>query len=112
MNYAIIHAVDTDVVVLGVTAVVRLKDLQLTIAFGLRQYFRYISVNKIAALLGEKRALALPMFHAFTGCDTVSFFARKGKRSAMKTWEIAPTVTFYQMDKQFFQKKESRMWLP
>ncbi len=93
MNRAIIHTVDTDVVVLGVAAVVRLKDLQLTIAFGSRQYFRYINVNKIAVLLGEEKALALPMFHAFTGCDTVSFFAGKGKRSAMKTWEITPTVT-------------------
>ena len=93
MNRAIIHTVDTDVVVLGVAAVVRLKDLQLTIAFGSWQYFRYINFNKIAALLGEKRALALPMFHAFTGCDTVSFFAGKGKRSAMKAWEIASTVT-------------------
>ena len=44
-------------------------------------------------LLGEEKALTLPMFHAFTGCDTVSSFAGKGKRSAMKTWEITPTVT-------------------
>eukprot|EP00112_Aurelia_sp_Birch-Aquarium-sp1_P007906 Seg1863.1 transcript_id=Seg1863.1/GoldUCD/mRNA.D3Y31 product="hypothetical protein" protein_id=Seg1863.1/GoldUCD/D3Y31 len=93
MNRAIIHTVDTDVVVLGVAAVVRLKDLQLTIAFGSRQYFRYINANKIAVLLGEEKAFALPMFHAFTGCDTVSFFAGKGKKSAMKTWEITPTVT-------------------
>ncbi len=93
MNHAIIHTVDTDVVVLGVAAVARLKDLQLTIAFGTRQYFRYINVNKIAVLLGEEKARILPMFHSFTGCDTVSFFAGKGKRSAMKTWDIVPSVT-------------------
>ena len=30
--------------------------------------------------------LPLPMFHAFTGCDTVSFFGGKGKKTAWNTW--------------------------
>eukprot|EP00794_Sanderia_malayensis_P013365 gene13365-14740_t len=93
LHRVIIHTVDADVVVLGVAAVVRLNDLQLTIAFGSGQHFRYINVNKIAVLLGEEKARALPMFHAFTGCDMVSFFAERGIRSAMKTWEMTPNVT-------------------
>ena len=28
------------------------------------------------------------MFHALTGCDTVSFFAGNGKMSAMDTWSM------------------------
>lgn len=36
-------------------------------------------------ILGDK-ASALPGFHAFTGCDTVSFFSYKGKKSTWKTW--------------------------
>eukprot|EP00794_Sanderia_malayensis_P011698 gene11698-12917_t len=45
-------------------------DGKTSIAFGSGQHFRYINVNKIAVLLGEEKACALPMFHAFTGCDT------------------------------------------
>ena len=93
MNRAVIHTVDTDVVVLGVTAVARLEDLQLAIAFGSGQHFRYININKIATLLGVEKARALPMLHSLTGCDTVSFFAGRGKKSAWKAWEITPDVT-------------------
>ena len=36
---------------------------------------------------------ALAFFHAFTGCDTTSYFANKGKHSAWKTWEVLPDIT-------------------
>lgn len=35
----------------------------------------------------------LPLFHAFTGCDTVSCFNGKGKKSAFEAWEAFPAVT-------------------
>lgn len=43
--------------------------------------------------LVHKRSLALPVFHAFTGCDTVSFFSSKSKKSAWHTWSVFPEVT-------------------
>ncbi|KAK3916080.1 Potassium channel GORK [Frankliniella fusca] len=43
--------------------------------------------------LGEDRSAALRGFHAFTGCDTVSFFAGKGKRSAWAAWDQNDDVT-------------------
>ena len=40
--------------------------------------------------LGSNRARALPVFHAFTGCDTVS---SKGEKSAWQTWIRYDDVT-------------------
>ena len=33
------------------------------------------------------------MFHAFSGCDTTSFFFRKGKKSVWDAWKSYPDVT-------------------
>ena len=35
----------------------------------------------------------LPVFHALTGCDTVSAFSGRGKKTAWNTWEVFPEVT-------------------
>ena len=37
--------------------------------------------------------MALQMFHAFRGCDTVSFFGGRGKRTAWDTWKAYDDVT-------------------
>ena len=37
---------------------------------------------------------ALPaVFHAFTGCDTVSNFTGRGKKTAVTVWKNLPAVT-------------------
>ena len=56
----------------------------LWIAFGTGKHFRYQAIRDIAAQLGPQKAKALPMLHALTVCDTVSFFSGKGKRT---TWD-------------------------
>ena len=33
------------------------------------------------------------MFHALTGCDTVSFFAGRGKKTAWDIWGLFPELT-------------------
>ena len=35
----------------------------------------------------------LPVFHALTGCDTVSAFSGRSKKTAWNTWEVFPEVT-------------------
>ena len=35
----------------------------------------------------------LPLFHSFTGCDTVSAFSGKGKKSWWSVWKIFPEIT-------------------
>ena len=51
------------------------------------------SAHAIASSLVADKSRALPVFHAITGCDTVSFFGWKGKLKAWNTWTAFPTVT-------------------
>ena len=39
------------------------------------------------------QSCALPIFHAFSGCDTTSSIGGKGKKSIMRVWKSYPEVT-------------------
>ena len=71
-----ICTVDTDVVVLAIAAAQQLSIGELCITFGVGKNFQFIAVHEIALALGPEQCVALPVFHAFTGCDTVSFLWR------------------------------------
>lgn len=89
-----IRTVDTDVVAIGISAIQSLPEIEeLWIFFGTGVNRRRFSVHEIAASLGPNKARALPMFHAFTGCDTVSCFLGKGKKTAWQTWLQYDDVT-------------------
>ena len=78
---ALVRTVDTDVVVLAVSVVQYLgTPAELWLAFGTGKHFCYLAAHKIANALGPKKAQTLPMFHALTGCDTVSNFVGHGKK--------------------------------
>ena len=47
----------------------------------------------MANVLGPDRCVALPMFRAFAGCDTVSCFGGRGKRTAWDIWNAYDEVT-------------------
>ena len=51
-------------------------------------------------MLGVQKCHALPIFHALTGCDVMSSFSGKGKKSAWQAWSAFPEVTtaFYPCD--------------
>jgi len=53
---------------------------ELWVAFGTGKAFRYLPAHEISASLGPEKARALLMFHALTGCDTVSAFVGHGKK--------------------------------
>ena len=55
--------------------------------------FQYLSVNAIHESLGESKARALPMFHAFSGCDTTSSFQGRGKKRAWEAWNAYPELS-------------------
>ena len=93
LHHVLIYTVDTDVVVLAISAVAKLNNLNLSIAFGTGTHFRYLNVNNLANSISHDKANVLPMFHAITGCDTVCFFAGKGKISAMDTWYVYTDFT-------------------
>ncbi|XP_071135420.1 uncharacterized protein [Mytilus edulis] len=88
-----IRTVDTDVVVIVVSCFHAINAAEIWVAFGTGKHFRYISIHELANTLGLEKAYALPVFHAFTGCDTVSSFAGKGKKTAWDTWMAFNDVT-------------------
>ena len=87
------------VLILAVAFVEKLKELQgdqtieLWVGFGTGAHLRYIATHDISSKLKPQVPKALPFFHAFTGCDTVSCFYGKGKKTAMDTWNSFPEVT-------------------
>ena len=81
-----IRTVDTDVVVLSIAAFALHPADELWIAFGTGAHYRFLPVHHYATTLGPLKSRALPYFHAFTGCDTVSFMAGRGKKTAWDVW--------------------------
>ena len=51
-------------------------------------------VHDLVKILGPKQTV-LPLFHAITGCDQVSFFAGKGKKLCWKAWGRFEDLTEY-----------------
>ena len=80
---AIIIADDTDVLVLSLGFS---KDIPCPVyqKCGTQNRTRFLDITKLCQSLGESVAGALIGMHAFTGCDTVSAFAGRGKMGTFK----------------------------
>jgi len=66
---------------------------ELWVAFGTGKNYRHIEVHQIVSGIGVEKSQALAFFQAFTGCDTVSFFSNRGKKSAWQAWQAYPEAT-------------------
>lgn len=88
-----IRTVDTDIVILCISNVTKLDVEELWVAFGVGKHLRYIPAHTTAISLSANICTGLPFFHAITGCDTVSFFCGRGKKTAYETWKAFPAVT-------------------
>ena len=55
-------------------------------AFRTGTTFRYLDVTAMAQTHGDAKCGGLPAFHALTGCDVISSFVGKGKRTAWTAW--------------------------
>ena len=86
-----IKANDTDVVVIAISILPSLQELglqKLWIAFGQGTHLKWIPIHdSFCDRSGEDYSGTL-FFHAFTGCDVVSAFRGKGKKSAWQTWNV------------------------
>ena len=49
--------------------------------------------DEISNNLGSGMSKALPVFHAFTACDTVSRFVGRDKKTAFTVWKHFPAIT-------------------
>ena len=88
-----IRTVNSDVLVLAISAVQQLNIDELWIAFSSGKSFRYLPAHEMAHALGPQKCIALPFVHAFSGCDTVPCFAGCGKKTVWNVWEIFDEVT-------------------
>ena len=79
---ALVRTVDSDVVILAIHFFSSLGLSQLWVCLGSGKKIRDIPIHSLSAQLGPSRCMALPLFHAVTGCDTVSQFLGCGKKSA------------------------------
>ena len=82
-----IHATDTDVLVLAIVTALKIDDCEIWLAFGHGPYFRYIAAHTIAIEMGVHYCRGLFFMHALTGCDTVSSFSSVGKKTAWEVWK-------------------------
>ena len=98
LEHIMLRTVDTDVLVISVGCMDKLNVKSLWIAFGTGKQFRYIAVHELSRSLGPHKSRVLPLFHAITGCDTVSSFAGRGKKTAFDTWSSFPQLTSALLD--------------
>ena len=50
-------------------------------------------IHQLSVLLGPDTSRVLPLFHAFTGCDSPIQFFRTRKKTAWKIWKGFPDLT-------------------
>ena len=107
----IVTAEDTDVMLLCLAFQ---KDIPCPIyqKCGTQNRTRFVDISKLALSLGDSVCDSLIGLHAFTGCDTVSAFASRGKLNALKLMQRGITYqeTFSQVgqswdvQQQLFEK--------
>ena len=91
-----LRTVDSDVVVIAIRFFTSLGMSQLWVCLGSGKKIRDIPIHILSAQLGPEKCLALPLFHAVTGCDTASqFLPILGcrKKSAWLAWQSTPRLT-------------------
>ena len=87
-----IHATDTDVVVIAMAVANVFQNCEIWVAFGHGDKLRYIPCHLIAKELGKEASHGLLFFHAVSGCDTVSAFRGIGKKTAWAVWRNMPNL--------------------
>ena len=84
---------NTDVAVLAISIANKIQANELQVLYGIGKHARYLPVHTIASTLGPDKASVLPLFHALTGCDSISFFESRGKKTAWDVWDVFPELT-------------------
>ena len=88
-----VSTVETDVVVNAIAMFNQINPDELWLAFGTGSNFHYIPIHEVVSGIDPQNCVFLPVFHAFTGCDIVSSFGGRGRKTAWKIWQVFPDVT-------------------
>ena len=82
-----VRTVDSDVVVIATYAYRHIAGMKsLWIDFGLGKSSELIPVHDLCTAIPQSVISNLPLFQAYTGCDTVSTFCGIGKITAWRAW--------------------------
>ena len=76
-----IRTVDTDVVVLAAAMFNQINTDEPWLAFGTKAHFCYIPIHEGVNVMDLAVCKTLPVFHAFTGCDKISAFGGREKKT-------------------------------
>lgn len=79
-----IRSNDTDVIVLAIAIANTLPAQEAWVTYGTGKNVHSIPAHTVATSLGP---------NALTGCDTVSFFGGRRKKTAWDTWNVFPELT-------------------
>ena len=93
---ASIQSNDTDIIVIAISffhEVLELGLKELWVSLGVGKTKNWYPIHDLADQLGPLRSKGLLFFHAISGCDNVSAFRNKGKKTFFQTWDIFPDVT-------------------
>ena len=80
-NSIVLKTNKTDVLILSTYTQANLGFNEFWLPFGVGRSHKFIPVHDIVPQIGRSQALALPGFHAFTGCDVNSSIHSKGKKT-------------------------------
>ena len=84
---------DADAVVLAVSVAENLPADEIWISYDTGKHLRHLAAHESAKKIGQQKAKALLLFHAISGCDNVSVFDGKGKKTAWDVWNVYPALT-------------------
>ena len=93
LKRVLIKCNDADVVAIAIAQYHDLGIEELWVEFGVRRKKRWLPIHAYAKHLGRLKCLALLFWYAFTGCDTVSSFNSRGKKTAWVVWAAFPEIT-------------------
>ena len=99
-----IIANDADVVVIALSIFHSIDVDELWIEYGTGTSRRWLPIHTYAMSLGEELCRALLFWFVFTGCDTVSSFCGRGKKTAWDIWGsyLEATETFIRFRNHFY----------
>ena len=93
MKKVMIIGNDKDFVVSALYMFCDLKVDQLWMEYGCEKNGRCLLTHNYVKLLVEKKCRALTFWYSLKGCDTVSSFCGRGKKTAWDVWSCFPEVT-------------------
>ena len=88
-----VRTVDSDIVNLVIRFFTTLGLLELLGWLREWEKLHDIPIHYICSDLGPSRSMALPLFHATSGCDTISHVPGCGKNTAWASWQNTPGLT-------------------